>query len=361
MTIKDLNDIRDQDIARKILTRIVNRARSKSGMTAPSPNTGWPLPVSAADLLANRPPRPPDLIQGMLTKGCKAFLAAPSKARKTWFQLHLALCISHGIPWFGHAVEQGRVVYVNTELQPWGIAERIDAVRKKMQIYSPSENLILLNLVGHQITIEKLEAELRLRCRGDVQMIIIDPLYKLLGDRSENDASDMADLLGRIEAIAHSCGAAMFIAHHFAKGNASEKEVIDRAAGSGTIGRDADLIITLTPHSEEDCFTADFIARYFTPVDSCVLRWSFPMFTMDSQANPHALKKPGHTVITLSNDEVCACLGRDWYNAKLLESDLRQKYGCSEREATAAVRRVIAAGLAVQQGGRGQKLEVALR
>jgi len=168
----------------------------------------------------------------------------------------------------------------------------------------PENSLKELHLRGLAASVETLQKFFSERPQ-EFSLIVVDPLYKILGRRSENDASEMGDLLLRLENIAKVSGASLAVAHHFAKGNAAGKEVIDRHSGSGVVARDGDTIITLTPHEEEDCFTMDFTLRDFAPVKSNVLRWQYPFFRVDPRLDPEALKQPkGKAKTSLSVEDL---------------------------------------------------------
>ena len=66
------------------------------------------------------------------------------------------------------------------------------------------------------------------------------------GDRGEN-TGEIVGVLQYLEAITFDSGAALLHAHHFAKGNAASKDTLDRASGHGSLGRDGDTIMTMTP------------------------------------------------------------------------------------------------------------------
>lgn len=192
----------------------------------------------------------------------------------------------------GFDVKQGNVAYINLELQRYPYAERKAAIAREMGIKKfPEKAMQTLHLRGMAASVETLQKFFKER-EQEFSLIVVDPLYKILGRRSENDASDMGDLLLRLENIAKMSGASLAVAHHFAKGNAASKEIIDRHSGSGVVARDGDTIITLTPHEEEDCFTMDFTLRDFAPVDPRVVRWQYPFFRVDTTLDPEALKQP---------------------------------------------------------------------
>ncbi|MGN9067653.1 AAA family ATPase, partial [Ligilactobacillus agilis] len=58
----------------------------------------------------------PELISGVLRKGHKMLIAGPSKAGKSFALIQLAIAIAEGRQWFGFNCMQGKVLYVNLEL-----------------------------------------------------------------------------------------------------------------------------------------------------------------------------------------------------------------------------------------------------
>ena len=123
-------------------------------------------------------------------------------------------------------------------------------------------------------------------------LIIIDPLYKILGDREENASKDMADLMLAIERLAVDSNAGVFFGAHFSKGNQSLKEAMDRISGSGVLSRDPDTIITMTDHEEDEAYTVDMILRNFPPQERFAIQRDHPLMVRADQLDPSRLKKP---------------------------------------------------------------------
>ena|SRR5437899_12785018 len=73
---------------------------------------------------------------------------------------------------------------------------------------------------------------------GAAVAVVLDPVYKLLGDRDENANGDVGNLMNEFEQLASRTDAAVVLAHHFAKGDSTVKEAIDRISGVGAWGRD---------------------------------------------------------------------------------------------------------------------------
>ena len=151
--------------------------------------------------------------------------------------------------------------------------------------------------------------------------MIVDPTYKLLGTADENSATDIAALLAAMETLAVTTGAAVAMASHFAKGNASAKESIDRINGSGVFARDPDSLITFTKHEEEGAFAVEMVLRNLPPVEPFVVRWDWPLFQREDDLDPSKLKQAAGRPARHRPEDLLECLGSgrlrtgDWKKA----------------------------------------------
>jgi RecA-family ATPase len=191
---------------------------------------------------------PDENIIGLLHKGSKMVIGGPSKAKKTWLLMDLAQSISTGTKWLDvFETKQGRVLYVNLEIHKPFVKKRMLAIKKAKGIDKTNGNLDMLNLRGHAAPAEELIPKImRKATRGNYSAIIIDPTYKVLGDRDENNAGDITNLLNEFEKLAAKLNVSVIFVAHFAKGNSNKKEVIDRISGSGVFARDPDTIMMMT-------------------------------------------------------------------------------------------------------------------
>jgi hypothetical protein len=135
---------------------------------------------------------------------------------------------------------------------------------------------------------------------GQFDLIIVDPIYKLLllsnprwGVREENSPGHISLLLDEIENLATRTGAAIIYGGHFAKGDPSLKDSIDRQSGSGVWARDPDAVLTMTRHEERDCFTVELTLRLHAPVEPFVVKWEYPRFVVVTTLDPTKLKRVG--------------------------------------------------------------------
>jgi predicted transcriptional regulator len=154
--------------------------------------------------------------------------------------------------------------------------------------------IVLWNLRGYGADFRELVPKIIQKCRGqDFALIVLDPIYKLYGKTDENAAGDVAALLNSLESLAAETGAAIAFGAHFAKGNASGKEAIDRISGSGVFARDPDSILVFTQHEEDGAFVIEPILRNFAPVEPFGVRWEFPLMRLDDELDPAKLKQAG--------------------------------------------------------------------
>lgn len=183
----------------------------------------------------------PELIEGVLRKGHKMLLAGPSKAGKSFLQIELAIAIAEGIRWGGRRCAQGRVMYVNLELDRASCLHRFRDVYQALG-YQPKAlgNIDIWNLRGKSVPMDKLAPKLIRRAqKKNYLAVIIDPIYKVItGD--ENSAEQMARFCNQFDKICTELGCATIYCHHHSKGSQGGKKSMDRASGSGVFARDPD-------------------------------------------------------------------------------------------------------------------------
>lgn len=201
---------------------------------------------SAALLPENLPRQAPELIEGVLREGHKMRLAGPSKAGKSFALLQLAIAIAEGRSWMGWPCGQGRVLYVNLELDRASCWRRIsDVYAAKGWPTGRAANIDIWNLRGRAMPMDKLTPRLIRRAReANYKAIIIDPIYKVLtGD--ENSAEEMAAFCNQFDRLCVELKCAVIDCHHHSKGSQGAKASRDRASGSGVFSRDPDALLDL--------------------------------------------------------------------------------------------------------------------
>ncbi|NQX00959.1 AAA family ATPase, partial [bacterium] len=282
----------DGNVRRQCLLAVEFGAESWTAWEAAHANSDLP-PILPGDAFMGQPEaEPPQLVDGVLHQGAKMVLGGPSKARKSWSLIDLMLSVATGSPWWGFPTRRGRALYLNFELPPFALQYRINRIAAAKEI-SDFTGFDIWNLRGHATDFSALIPKIlgRIRDTG-YSLILIDPIYKGLGSRNENDAGDIASLLNEVEQLAAKSGAAAVFGAHFSKGNQAGKESIDRIGGSGVFARDPDVILTMTPHEDDDAHVIDLTLRALPPVKPFVVRWCESIFIADREADPAALKAP---------------------------------------------------------------------
>lgn len=254
-------------------------------------HSGLPAIVCAADFCAEDEPDPPLLIDGLLYRGSKMIIAGPSKARKSWNLIDLAVAISTGSEWCGFKTLRSRVLYVNLEIQRFSYRKRIRHVAQGRNIaVEQLTHFHAWNLRGHETEISKLVSDVLSKVKqSSFDLIIIDPIYKTYGERQENSNTEMGQVLAELEKLALQADAAVLIAAHFPKGNLTGRDAIDRIAGASVFGRDPDVLLTMTTHEIEDAFAITPILRDLPPQNEFVVRWNGHRFSR-FDADPTAIE-----------------------------------------------------------------------
>lgn len=205
-----------------------------------------PDPENMASAWDNLPQLAPPLIEGVLRQGHKLLLAGPSKAGKSYALIELCCSIAEGRPWLGFSCAQGRVLYVNLELDRASCLHRFRDVYEALG-YPPEHlgSIDVWNLRGRSIPMDKLAPKLIRRClKKNYIAIVIDPIYKVItGD--ENSADQMAKFCNQFDKVCTELGCAVIYCHHHSKGSQGSKRSMDRASGSGVFARDPDALLDL--------------------------------------------------------------------------------------------------------------------
>lgn len=192
----------------------------------------------------NLPPLGDCLIDGVLRERHKMLLAGPSKAGKSYMLLQLAIAIAEGYKWLGWPCKQGKVLYVNLELDEASCLHRLHDLYVALGIEPKNlANIDIWNLRGKAVPMDVLAPKLIRRAKKNhYSAVILDPIYKVLTG-SENEADDMAKFCNEFDRICHELGAATIYCHHHSKGTQGQKSARDRSSGSGVFARDPDAIL----------------------------------------------------------------------------------------------------------------------
>lgn len=205
-----------------------------------------PNPEGLEEVWGDLPELAPPLIDGVLRQGHKMLIAGPSKAGKSYGLIELCCAIAEGKEWLGWKCTQGRVLYVNLELDRASCLHRFKDIYTAMGWQPKSiRNIDIWNLRGKSVPMDKLAPKLiRRAAKKNYIAIIIDPIYKIItGD--ENSADQMAQFCNQFDLVCTELGCAVIYCHHHSKGSQGQKRSMDRASGSGVFARDPDALLDL--------------------------------------------------------------------------------------------------------------------
>ena len=101
----------------------------------------------------------------------------------------------------GFETVKGKVLYNNLEIQEASFQKHVQKIVEPKGLslaeLKAENNLAVLTLRALNASVETLASRLKILFEGvRFNLIILDPLYKLLGKRKENAAENMTDLLG---------------------------------------------------------------------------------------------------------------------------------------------------------------------
>ena len=235
-----------------------------------------PADVPLSEIWDNPPPLKDELIPGILRVGHKMLISGPSKAGKSFLLMNLAVSLAEGVDWLGKPCRQGKVCYVNLELDSASCFHRFKEIYEKRGLPPTfTANIDVWNLRGHAVPMDRLAPILVHRFKDkQYEAIIIDPIYKVItGD--ENSASEMAMFCSYFDQVATEMGTAMIYCHHHSKGAIDKYDnAMDRSSGSGVFARDPDAILDMTEVKTDGC-EANYRQLRRIPDDDVLTGWEF--------------------------------------------------------------------------------------
>ncbi len=250
--------------------------------------------IPALSMLREYPHLRKAVIRGLARQGETINIIAASKVGKSWLSYSLAFAVALGLRWIGFLCEQGRVLIVDNELHKETITHRLSTVAEALGVSDAwTEQIDVLSLRGQSVDIHTLAGILATVEAGRYGLVIADAFYRFIpAGTSENDNAQIMAMYNRIDGIAANLGSVWVNIHHSSKGDQSGKSITDVGSGAGSQSRAADAHLVLRPHEDEDCAVLEAAVRSFAPVDPRVIRWEYPLWTVDEAADPKRLARP---------------------------------------------------------------------
>lgn len=279
--------LRDPDLAEEDLRHVIADAGLFAENRCPAPT------VNAAVWLATEPTPSERVLDGLLDAGDKGIVVGGPKLRKTYFAVQAGLSLAAGRDFLGWITPKPRrVLIVQLEVKENHFHRRLKRVASALNIepWKIGDRLHVINGRGAEINFAEITAAAK---QHKSEVIIIDPLYKLVqGD--ENAAVDVKPTLAAFDRLAEETGAAVIYIHHDPKGHAGSRNIRDRGAGTNTLVRDCDLLITLTEHQRSpDMAVVATLSRNYPPKPEMSVRWDSGAFVVDDTPPVVASKSGG--------------------------------------------------------------------
>lgn len=234
-----------------------------------------PKVFKASDWVQQPIVKSPPILEGLFEEGDKVMLVGHSKTRKSFMALQLAICVAANRKFLEFNPQPKKVLMIQFEIKENNFHARAVKMAQGLSIeHSMLENLFIVNARGYLRNFEDLEVFIK-EVINEVQpsFIILDPLYKLI-DGDESKTEDVKPLLRFFDFLAEYSKAAVLYVHHDKKGFSSDHMTIDRGAGTGTLGRDIDCGIYLTPQDGlETALVVEFKTRNHADRPMITVEW----------------------------------------------------------------------------------------
>lgn len=267
-----------------------------------------------SDFIDNLPEQAPELIEGILRQGHKMLVSGAPKSGKSFALIELCVAIAEGQKWLGFQCKQGKVMYINLEIDPISGKHRFYDIYHAMGIpWNNGRNIIVWNLRGHAMRLDDLAPKIIHKIKDEnVTAVILDPIYKVItGD--ENNASEMGAFCNQFDKICSAAGVSMIYCHHHSKGAQGSKKAMDRASGSGVFARDPDALVDILPLEMTEDFKnfyrdnpldtpyrVEFVLREFPSKDPINVWFKWPLHIVDTSKEMAALSPQGSAAANLS-------------------------------------------------------------
>jgi hypothetical protein len=254
-----------------------------------------PPPCSLRELVASHPNLRPAVIEGLLRVGETANVVAAPKKGKSWLVDGLGLSVTSGRKWLDtFQCTAGRVLLIDAELHPEVKAHRLPLVAEAMGIDAGYlDSIDVLPLRGAGVDLLQLGPCIDSIEPGRYALVILDAWYRFLPPGfSENDNAQVMALYNRIDAYTSRLGAAWVNVHHASKGDQSGKSTTDVGSGAGSQSRAADTHLVIRQHEQDDVAVIEAVVRSWPPVQPLAIRWTFPVWQLDTEADPRKLQRP---------------------------------------------------------------------
>ena len=165
----------------------------------------------------------PHVIKGVLGPGELGVTYGAPKSGKTFFATDMSLHVAATLPWFGHRVKGGLVIYIASEMgrraerrvRAWLDHHLGDAGDRDLPFAIVPKVVNLLD----ELHVERLVATLEslTATRGQAALIVVDTLARSMAGGDENAAQDMGRAIAVADRLRDQFNTATMLVHHAGK------------------------------------------------------------------------------------------------------------------------------------------------
>ena len=303
----------------------------------------------------------PFLVDNLFQRGDTILAFSKPKLGKSFFWGNAAVCLTAGLPFMGKQTTKSNVLVIDLELRRDVAMDRLISIANAHGMEKVPDNLYLWSLARHCYNLdticEVLEAELSKLPKFD--LVVVDPLFVIEGGNygggdgfDENNAHSVTRLITALERLTTEQDSALGLTHHCRKGNLNNADSMDRASGSGAFSRYPSVLLSLSPHEQENCAVVDATTRNFKSPAPFVFELEAPIVKARPDLDPTKLRKYGEAGKSSISSNMRALnqlpdhplSKQNWYakcrSAGVTESEFRQ-----------AVEDLVNSGLVLSQNG----------
>lgn len=209
--------------------------------------------LDASDL--DNIPAPTPVIRDVLFLDTIGRVYGESGTFKSFITLDFAGCVGTGIPWHGHPVRQGLVVYI--------VAEGARGVRKRVRAWEQAHGRKMtgVKFLPRPVQSKSTEWDILIAACERLQptLIIVDTQARVTVGVEENSATEMGVFIDRVEKLRAASGACVLLVHHagynggHGRGSTSVKGAMQTELSVTRRGKGArDTVVTLATGKQKD-------------------------------------------------------------------------------------------------------------
>lgn len=191
----------------------------------------------------------PYQVKGWIDRGGLSVLYGPSNTGKSFLALDLAHHVAKGLPWGGHRVTAGRVLYLAAEGGA-GFTNRVAAL-KEPELWVAACPITLTGKDSQARDVVDTLHHLTAVGGAPFDLIVVDTLARVMGGSDENLAPAIAELLNELDYIRRATGAHVMLVHH------SGKDGSRGARGHSSLRAAIDTEIALSRDDDTSQITAE--------------------------------------------------------------------------------------------------------